>query len=101
MLLMMLAYAMTLPRSNADAALSVCRPELARKAGGEIASIALDSSRPQRNGVTIGGRLTAFQGMGPPQPGYASAHHLIRADFTFKCRVVRGRVSDASVSPRQ
>lgn len=84
-----------------NAALDLCRPALARKAGGDIATIDVGSSKPKNAGLTIKGWLTAFQGMGPPQPGSASAHHLIRSDFDFTCRIERGRVSRATVSPKQ
>jgi hypothetical protein len=86
---------------NADAALKLCRPVLARKAGGEIDVITVRSSRPKPRGRTITGRLTAFLGMGPPAPGSASAHHLIRADFTYRCTVGWNTVRSASVAPTQ
>lgn len=82
-------------------ALDLCRPALARKAGGDIATIEVGSSQRGNSRLTIKGQLTAFQGMGPPQPGSASAHHLIRADFNFVCQVERGRVARASVIARQ
>ena len=89
----------TLQPQSEDPAVRLCRPILARKAGGQIASLDVTSRRSGRRGRTIEGRLTAFQGMGPPPPGSASAHHLIRSDFTFSCRVSRGRVRKAAVNP--
>ena len=79
--------------------LNLCKPVLARKAGGEISTISVTWSHPERRGWKIGGRMTAFLGMGPPAPGSASAHHLIRAEFSFRCRVRKGRVSEAAVNP--
>jgi hypothetical protein len=96
-----LILAAALAASSNSSALALCKPVLARKAGGEIAKIAVDSSSGGSNGRTLKGRLTAFLGMGPPAPGSASAHHLIRADFTFRCRVARGRVANASVVSQQ
>lgn len=82
-----------------DPALRLCKPILARKAGGQIATIAVSSERSGRHGRTIEGQLTAFVGMGAPSPGSASAHHLIRSDFTYRCRVAGGRVREAAVNP--
>jgi hypothetical protein len=96
--LLIAAVSVVNPASD-DASLALCKPVLARKAGGEIANIDVTSSRAERNGRRISGRLTAFLGMGPPAPGSASAHHLIRADFTFHCRVAGGRVREAAVNP--
>ena len=98
MLPLFLAAAVISPASSA-AALDLCKPALARKAGGEIATIKITSSRAKRKGLAISGRLTAFLGMGPPMPGSARAHHLIRADFTFRCLVDRGRVKGTAVNP--
>ena len=69
------------------------RPALARKAGGEIATIlGVDTSTVHGNSITISGRMTVFVGMGPPASGSASAHHLIRAEYSYRC-LVRGRKS--------
>src|SRR5689334_8550573 len=78
MLPLFLAAVVISPASS-GAALDLCKPALARKAGGEIATIKITSSRAKRKGLAMSGRLTAFLGMGPPMPGSASAHHLIRA----------------------
>jgi hypothetical protein len=91
--------AASLAQPSGSAALDLCRPVLARKAGGEIATIEVASYRKERRGSRIGGRLTAFVGMGPPAPGSASAHHLIRTQFDFSCRVYKGRVREAAVNP--
>lgn len=82
-----------------DPAVRLCKPVLARLAGGQIATIDISSARYRGRSRTIEGRLTAFVGMGPPSPGTASAHHLIRSDFTYRCRVSRGRVRAAAVNP--
>jgi hypothetical protein len=78
-----------------DPAVPVCRPALARKAGGEIATLDVTAARTTRSGRVIEGQLTAFQGMAAAKPGSASTHHLIRVDFTFRCRVAGGRVREA------
>ena len=87
----------TVPSSKS--AVAMCRPVLAQKAGGEIATIDVRSSRLVGGRRTLTGRLTAFLGMGPPAPGSASAHHLIRADFIFRCQIGSKGVRAASVSP--
>ena len=84
---------------NSEAILQLCQPALVRKLGGDIQTISESSTRRSHGGAVIEGRLTASVGMGPPQPGYASAHHLIRGDFTFRCRVRDGIVRDATVVP--
>lgn len=93
----LLFAAVAMPHATHQSALSHCRPILARKAGGEIATISVGSRRTTARGETITGSLTAFLGMAPPPPGSASTHHLIRADFTFRCTVRRGVVRSASV----
>ena len=82
-----------------DSTLTLCEPVLARKAGGEIATIEIASVRSEHGGKTFEGRLTALQGMGPSTLGSASTHHLIRVDFTYRCRVRAGRVRAAAVNP--
>jgi len=88
-------------RPAVSAAVDVCRPILARKAGGEISAIEVTSFRLGRKEIAVTGRLIAFLGMSPPPPGSASAHHLIRAQFTYRCTVRRARVRSASVAPLQ
>jgi hypothetical protein len=85
--------------TDLHAALRLCRPALARKAGGQIATMNATSSLASPRGLTVEGRLTAFLGMGPPPPGSASAHHLIRADFNYRCTVRRHAVRSATVVP--
>lgn len=94
-----LALAAAHPGRDTDDPLSLCRPLLSREAGGEIATIEIASTRRVGRRTTIKGRLTAFLGMGPPQAGSASAHHLIRSDFTFSCRLDRGKVRGVRVKP--
>jgi hypothetical protein len=96
-----LILASTLAASSNSSALDLCKPMLARKAGGGIAKIEVISSTISSKGRTLKGQLTAFLGMGPPAPGSASAHHLIRADFGFRCRIDRGRVREATVVSKQ
>ena len=99
MVLLLFASAVLSPPGSEDPALDLCKPMLARKAGGEIATIGITSVKVGRHGRTIEGQLTAFVGMAPAPPGSASTHHLIRSDFTYKCRVHAGRVRQSSVNP--
>jgi hypothetical protein len=99
MIVLILAQAVAAQAAQANGALELCRPVLARKAGGEIATIEVESVRAASRGRTIEGRLSAFLGMGPPPPGSASTHHLIRAEFTYRCRVRGGRVREARLNP--
>ena len=82
-------------------AVRLCRPALAVKAGGEIQTITATSMRKSGRSSIVTGRLTAFIGMGSPQPGSASAHHLIRADFDFRCRINGRNVGKTTVTPHQ
>jgi len=82
-------------------ALKLCRPGLERQVGGEIQTIDVSSARSARSGLTIRGGLTAFLGMAAPQPGHASTHHLIRAEFTYSCKVRAGRVRHVAAKPLQ
>lgn len=82
----------------ADSVVELCKPALARKAGGEIASIDVGATSRRRATTTITGRLTAFQRMGPAPPGTARTHHVIRFDYTFECTVKAGRVRNAAVN---
>jgi hypothetical protein len=94
-----LAAAMLAPQpASAKAALALCRPALARKAGGDIATIGVDRSIVRGNSTTITGRMTVFIGMGPPAPGSASAHHLIRAEYSYGCVVRGGKVRRTTLS---
>lgn len=99
MLILLIASAMIANAPAEDPDARLCSRALERKAGGEIATITVSSSRSGRSGRTIEGQLTAFVGMGAPAPGYAGTHHLIRSDFTFRCRIKRGRVREAAVNP--
>lgn len=85
---------------DSDEVLKLCRPALERKAGGEIQTIGVTSTRKVRRGYAISGQMTVFIGMGPPQPGAASAHHLIRANFDFSCRTFGRNVRKTTVSQR-
>ena len=86
---------------DSETALQLCRPVLARKVGGDIHTISVTSSRSTHKGNIVEGQLTAFVGMGPPLPGSASAHHLIRATFVFRCRTARGHLRHVSLTPLQ
>lgn len=88
------------PETKAHA-LQLCRPRIEQSIGGSIQAIDVQSERATRSGLVIAGRLIAFLGMGAPQPGQASTHHLIRAEFSYLCRVSAGRVRYASAKPLQ
>ena len=99
-MIMLFLAAMAEPSAtSSESALKLCRPVLERKAQGEIAAIDVRSSHAGRGGRTLEGRLTAFIGMGPPAAGSASAHHLIRTTFDFRCRVSGSRVREARLNP--
>ena len=99
MIELFIAYGLAAHAISDDAAVALCKPSLARKAGGEIATIAVTSSRLSGSEKVIEGRLTAFVGMGRPAPGYASSHHLIRAEFTYRCSIIGGRVHEVRLNP--
>jgi hypothetical protein len=100
MIIAFLSAALANPATPAsDPALQRCRPILARKAGGEIATIDVQSSTKHGGILTISGRLTTLQGMGSPAPGSAATHHLIRTDFNYRCRVSGRKVVSATVQP--
>lgn len=99
MLPILIALGLAAATGNPDPALAPCKAALERKAGGQIDSIDVQSVHVRRNGRTISGRLTSFAGMSPPPLGSASAHHLIRAEFSFTCRVAGGRVREARLNP--
>lgn len=84
---------------TSDPVTTLCRDALARKAGGEIATFDVKSSTTKHREHVLSGQLTANVGMGAPQPGHASAHHLIRSDFTFRCRISKGRVREVRLNP--
>src|SRR5947209_7648515 len=100
MLALALIAAATMP-ADSEAALTLCRPALARKAGGDIATITVTSGRKAKSGFAVEGQMTVFVGMSPPQRGFASTHHLIGTDFIFHCRTAGKRVREASVTPRR
>jgi hypothetical protein len=83
----------------ADSTVELCKPALARKAGGEIATINVDSTKVSGKTTTIRGQLTAFSRMGPAPAGTARTHHVIRFDFTYRCAIRGGRVRETRVNP--
>jgi hypothetical protein len=99
MMLILTALAAHTKLPGSASAVALCRPVLARKAGGEIATLDVASSHTSGGQRVISGKLTAFLGMGHPAAGSASAHHLIRADFTFRCQVGPKGVRRAAVLP--
>ena len=95
-----LILAMTTP-PGADTALALCRPALARKAEGEIATISIASSEVHRSERVIRGELTAYLGRQIAGPGTAVPHHLIRATFDYGCWVKSGRVRKTTLKQPQ
>jgi hypothetical protein len=85
--------------AQTDPAVELCKPVLARKAGGEIATIDVNSVHSGPRGRTIEGQLTAFSRMGPAPAGTARTNHLIRFDFSYRCTIRGGRVHEARLSP--
>lgn len=78
-------------QSVADA-LRLCRPKLEQQVRGEISAIEVDASLAVKGWKIIRGPMRALIGMGEPEPGHASSHHLIRADYDFICWVNDSRV---------
>ena len=78
--------------------IELCKPALARRAGGAIATIDVDSTEIHGSKTRISGRLTAFRQMGPAPPGTARTHHIGRIDFSYRCTVKNGRVREAAVN---
>jgi hypothetical protein len=83
---------------SANSALALCRPALARKANGDIAELNIERSVVRGNATTVTGRITVFVGMGAPVAGSASAHHLIRAQYGYRCVVRSGKVRTTTLS---
>ena len=79
-------------------AVELCKPVLARKAGGEIATMDVDSTQIRGAKTTIRGQLTAFQRMAPAPAGTARTHHVGRIDFIYRCTVKNGRVREVAVN---
>jgi hypothetical protein len=86
------------PGPGANAALATCRPVLARKAEGQISTIDVRSAHRRGRTTTISGEIVVFVGMGTPAPGSASAHHLIRASYAYRCSVRGGKVVKTTLS---
>jgi len=99
MIELLFVFAVSGQPPNTDTALELCKPLLARKIGGEISTIGVDSAHAGSAGLKIRGRLTASYGMGPTSPGSARTHHFGRADLSYSCRVQHGRVREAAVNP--
>jgi hypothetical protein len=87
-----LALGVAILASRTDAALAACRPALARKAGGDIAEIAVATSSVSGKQRIIRGPMTVFIGMAKAPTGQASTHHLIRANYHYSCWTRHGAV---------
>lgn len=93
------AAALAMQPASSDPAVELCKPVLARKAGGEIATIAVSSSFAAGRRRTIEGQLSVFAKMGPAPAGFARTHHLGRIELAYRCEISGGRVRRARVSP--
>lgn len=100
MLALLIASSAAANSPQVRTAVDLCRPVLARKAGGEIATI-VTAFTVGRKEIAVRGRVTIFAGMGPPAAGYASAHHLVRSEFNYRCTIERAKVRSASLKPVQ
>jgi hypothetical protein len=98
MIALVLALVMSQPPSP-DEAIALCKPALARKAGGEVATMDVAKTHTLRGRRTIEGRLTVFAQMGPAPAGSARTHHLGRIEFSYGCEVSNGRVRKARLNP--
>jgi hypothetical protein len=96
MIALLLAAAAT--QLSADQAVALCKPALARKAGGDIATIEVIDSHVARGRLAISGQLTAFTRMGPAPAGTARTHHVGRIDYSYSCEVSHGGVRKARVN---
>lgn len=82
-------------------ALALCRPKIETRLPGKIATIDVDNSLSSGGWTVIRGPLTAFLGMGDPEPGHASTDHLIRAQYDFICWVNDTRVEKVVINQKQ
>lgn len=99
MLALLIASTAAATPPQVQAAVDLCRPVLARRAGGKIASIDVTKFTIGRKEIALRGRVTVFAGMTAPAPGFASAHHLVRTQFSYRCTVKRSKVHSASLAP--
>jgi hypothetical protein len=97
-MIVMLVAAASLQPPARDSAVALCRTALERKAEGEVDNVTVASRKTSRSGTVLIGRLTIFAGMGSAPPGSANTHHLIRAEYIFKCLVRRGRVRKTTLT---
>lgn len=100
MLALILAAAATAPVSGnrlADA-LQLCRPQLAKRISGDISAVRAEAASSNGRTTSVRGSITALIGMGEPEPGFASTHHLIRAEYRFICRITDSRVKKISIN---
>jgi len=100
MIALLLAAATAQPADSASVAeaLGLCRPKLEERVSGEISSISVDGSLSLKGWTVIRGPMRALIGMGEPEPGHASTHHLIRADYDFVCWVDDSRVRKFTIN---
>jgi len=69
MLALLIASSAAANSPQVRTAVDLCRPVLARKAGGEIATIDVTAFTVGRKEIAVRGRVTIFAGMGPPAAG--------------------------------
>lgn len=100
MIALILAAVAAQPADNPALAesLRLCRPKLEQRVSGEISSISVTASIAANGWTVIRGPMRALIGMGEPERGHASTHHLIRADYDFICWVADSRVRKTEVN---
>lgn len=84
--------------ASVQSALQLCRPKLEQRVSGQISAISIDASLERDGWTVIRGPMRALIGMGDPEPGHASTHHLIRADYGFICWVADSLVRKTTVN---
>jgi hypothetical protein len=97
-LLLAAATAQSADSASVAEALGLCRPKLEERVSGEISAISVDGSLSIKGWTVIRGPMRALIGMGEPEPGHASTHHLIRADYDFVCWVDDSRVRKFTIN---
>lgn len=98
MLAVILAAAAASSGQGESVALRLCRPRLEQRVSGEISAIDVNAWLRVKGWTIIRGPMRALIGMGEPEPGHASTHHLIRADYDFVCWVKDSRVRKITVN---
>jgi hypothetical protein len=80
-------------------AAGLCEPALAQEANGTVESIRVESSKRSGRQMTLSGDIQVFQKAAPPRPGELAPHHVISANFAFRCMICGHKVVKATVIP--